>query len=43
MFWLSLLKDSKKAEEARANKLLDETREIANILGSSILTLRGKR
>jgi len=42
-FWLGLLKDSGKAEKDDVEKLLGETTEIANILGSSILTLRGKR
>jgi len=42
-FWIGLLRDSKKANEKECNRLLQETNEIANILGSSILTLRGKR
>ena len=42
-FWLGLLRDSKKANEEKVNKLLKETNEIANILGSSILTLKGKK
>ena len=42
-FWLGLLRDSKKAEEQKTNKLLKETDEIANILGSSVLTLKGKK
>jgi len=42
-FWLGLLRDSGKANKDRANGLLKETAEIANILASSILTLKGKR
>lgn len=42
-FWLGLLRDSGKADENMANKLLKETHEIANILGSSILTLKGRK
>jgi len=42
-FWLGLLRDSKKAKKNEVNKLLKETIEIANMLGSSILTLKGKR
>ncbi|MBU2578574.1 four helix bundle protein [Patescibacteria group bacterium] len=42
-FWLGLLRDSKKADVNKGNKLLQETIELANILGSSILTLKGKR
>ena len=42
-FWLGLIRDSKKGDEEKSNKLLKETNEIANILGSSILTLKGKK
>lgn len=42
-FWLGLLRDSKKALEIKADKLLQEAKEIANILASSILTLKGKK
>ncbi|OOP55667.1 MAG: hypothetical protein AYP45_13535 [Candidatus Brocadia carolinensis] len=43
IFWLGLLRDSGKVDKNKANKLLKETTEIANILASSILTLKGKR
>jgi len=42
-FWLGLLRDSKKAQEDKANQLLKETAELANILASSILTLKGRK
>ena len=42
-FWLGLLRDSGKADKDKSNKLLRETTEIANILASSIITLKGKR
>jgi len=42
-FWLALLRDSGKAKKELANHLLEETSELANILASSILTLKGKR
>lgn len=42
-YWLELLRDSDKADKIVTETLLQETKEIANILGSSILTLRGKR
>ena len=42
-FWLGLLKDSGKAQLENADELLKETHELANILGASILTLKGKR
>jgi len=40
---LSLLKDSGKAQEEATDKLLKEVTEIANILATSILTLKGKK
>lgn len=42
-FWLGLLRDSKKARRECVEPLLVETKELANILASSILTLRGKK
>ena len=42
-FWLGLLKDSGKIDGGRATILFNETTELANILSSSILTLKGKR
>ncbi|MFH1527639.1 MAG: four helix bundle protein [Bacteroidota bacterium] len=42
-FWLGLLRDSHKVESNKANRLLQETTELANILGASILTLKGKK
>ena len=42
-FWIGLLRDSGKADNIRSNKLLKEVSEIANILASSIITLKGKR
>lgn len=42
-FWLALLRDSAKSKRNEVDDLLAETNEIANILGSSILTLKGKR
>lgn len=42
-FWLGLLRDSSKADKNKSNSLLRETSEIANVLASSIITLKGKR
>ena len=42
-FWLALLMDSGKADKGKADRVLKEANEIANILGASILTLKGKR
>ncbi len=41
-FWLGLLRDSGKSNYEKADELLQEAIQIANILGSSILTLKGK-
>ena len=42
-FWLGLLRDTKKASASSVNDLLKETEELAKILASSILTLKGKK
>jgi four helix bundle protein len=42
-FWLALLRDSGKASKVKINDLLSETSQLAKILASSILTLKGKR
>ena len=42
-FWLCLLRDSGKVSSAVAGPLIAETTEISNILGASILTMKGKR
>lgn len=42
-FWLGLLRDSGKADKNKANTLLQETIEIANILAASVMTLKGKK
>src|SRR3989344_7625623 len=41
--WLSILKDTTRMSENEASYFLKELTEIANILGSTILTLKGKR
>jgi len=43
LYWLGLLRDAKKIDSPQLEYLLNETKELANILGSSILTLKGKR
>ena len=42
-FWLALLRDTKRGDVAEINQLLDELIQIANILGASILTVKGKK
>jgi len=41
--WIAILRDSKKANFNESNKLLEELKEISNILASSLLTLKGKK
>ena len=43
LYWLGLLRDAKKLNSPSLDYLLKETKELANILGSSILTLKGKK
>ena len=43
VYWLGLLRDAKKIQSPQLTYLLKETQELANILGASILTLKGKR
>ena len=42
-FWLCLLRDSGKAQKLDLNSPLQEAVEIANMVGSSILTMKGKK
>lgn len=42
-FWLCLLRDTGKIKYETVKPILNETYEIANILGASLLTLKGKR
>ena len=42
VYWLNLLKDAKKINNSQIEYLLNETKKLAKILGSSILTLKGK-
>ena len=41
--WLTLLKDTDKGDKTELSWLLNELIEIANVLASSIITLKGKR
>jgi four helix bundle protein len=43
LFWLGLLRDAKNIKNKEINYLLSETKELANIIASSIITLKGKR
>jgi len=41
--WLALLRDTEKGDEAELSWLLDELVEVANVLASSILTMKGRK
>jgi four helix bundle protein len=41
--WLALLRDTNKGDQQELKWLLDELLEIANIIASSIITLKGKK
>ena len=41
-YWLSLIKDSSNEFVFECKKLLEEAEEISKMLGSSVLTLKGK-
>lgn len=41
--WLTLLRDLKKGNNKECLELLEELIEICNVIGSSILTLKGKK
>lgn len=42
-YWLGLIRDTADTDKNEVQALLEETAEIANILGASILTMRNKR
>ena len=41
--WVSILKDTQRISEKDADYFLNELHEIANILGSSLITLKSKK
>lgn len=43
IYWLGLLKDARKVDGPEMRFLVDETEQIAKMLGASLLTLKGKR
>jgi len=42
LYWLGLLRDAKKVESSDLKCLFQETKELTNILGASLLSLKGK-
>ena len=43
IYWLELLRDARKANGPEMSFLIDETEQIAKMLGASLLTMKGKR
>jgi len=43
IYWLYLLKDGKLVEEKQLKPLIEEATEISKMIGSSLLTLKGKK
>lgn len=42
-YWLGILRDATEVNKEMINNLLRETNDLANILGASLLTLKGKK
>lgn len=42
-YWLGLLRDATEANKSQIEILLQEVHEISNMLGSSVITLKGKK
>lgn len=42
-FWLGVLRDTNRGDRQKIQELLNELSEISNILGASILKMKGKR
>ncbi len=43
IYWLGLLRDGKLASVSKINPLMKEAEEIGKMIGSSLLTLKGKK
>jgi len=43
IYWLGLLQDGKLTSASKTNPLIKEANEIGKMLGSSLLTLKGKK
>lgn len=42
IYWLELLKEAKLADSKQIGPLLDEVKQIANMLGAGVIKLKGK-
>lgn len=43
LYWLCLLRDSNLIDKSTINSLIDETKEISNMIAASLLTLKAKK
>lgn len=43
IYWLYLLRDAKLVEQSNIEHLIDEATQISKMVGSSLLTLKGKK
>jgi four helix bundle protein len=43
IYWLELLRDARKVNGPEMSFLIDETGQIAKMLGASLITMKGKR
>lgn len=42
-YWLCLLRDSQLVEKEKMDRILNEAVELSNMIGSSLLTMKGKK
>lgn len=42
-YWLGILRDATSIDKEKVGDFLEEAKEISNMLGASLLTLKGKR
>jgi four helix bundle protein len=42
-YWLGILRDGTESDKSEVNELLEEVKSISNMLGASLLTLKGKK
>lgn len=43
LYWLAILRDGTAVNKEKVNAFIQEAKELANILGASVLTLKGKK
>lgn len=42
-YWLGFLRDATETDKSKINELLQETNQLSNMLGASLLTMKNKR